>query len=164
MSDHALLTITIPIIKVHIQTKKQMIVKDSDEEKKLLLRNLSNLSVQLIPAIYWMLIYLKTLFLLSLVPWKEYEKKIQRLSISPSTPKVGGKIIVANTLRNIGWLRVLTTESSSKKWSRIPNDPSLTEKFKKSPLKKGDLRNSQTGSTNESCLLLKPSSIMVNHA
>jgi len=49
-----------------------------------------------------MLIHLKTLFLLSLVPWKEYEKKIQRLSISPSTPKVGGKIIVANILRNIG--------------------------------------------------------------
>jgi len=49
-----------------------------------------------------MLIYLKTLFLLLLIPWKEYEKKIQRLSISPSTPKVGGIIIVANTLRDIG--------------------------------------------------------------
>ena len=33
MSDHAFLTVTIPIIKVYIQTKKQMIVKDNDEEK-----------------------------------------------------------------------------------------------------------------------------------
>ena len=31
--DHAPLTITIPIIKEHIQTKKQMIVKDSKKER-----------------------------------------------------------------------------------------------------------------------------------
>ena len=32
-SDHSLLTITLPIIKEHIQTKKHMVVKDSKEEK-----------------------------------------------------------------------------------------------------------------------------------
>lgn len=66
ISDHAPLTIIIPIIKVHIQTKKQTIVKDR-MKRKISLRNLSNLSVQLIPVIYQMLIYLKMLSLLSLI-------------------------------------------------------------------------------------------------
>ena len=61
--------------------------------------------------------------------------------MSPSTPKVGGTIIAANTSRNIGWLRASMTGSSSRKWLRIPDDPSSTEKFKKSPLKKGNIEN-----------------------
>jgi len=32
-SDHFLLTIILPIVKEHIQTKKHMVVKDSKEEK-----------------------------------------------------------------------------------------------------------------------------------
>ena len=58
-----------------------------------------------------------------------------------STPKVGETIIAANISRNIGWLRASMTGSSLKKWSRISNDPSSTEKFKKSPLKKRDIGN-----------------------
>ena len=95
-------------------------------KRKLSLRNSSKLLVQLILAIYQMLIHLKMLFLLSLVLWKEYGKRIQRSSILPSTPKVGRTKIVDGTLRNIGQLSTLMTESSSRKWLRIPNNSSLT--------------------------------------
>jgi len=63
------------------------------------------------------------------------------LSISPSTPKIYGTIITANTLRNISQLKALTTGSSLKKWSRIPNNYSLMEKFKKFLIKEEDLGN-----------------------
>ena len=77
-------------------------------------------------------------------PWQCKEasgKRIQRSLILPNTPRVGGMKIVNKILRNIGQPSILRTGSSSKEQSKVPRDPSLTKKFKKSPTKEGVLRS-----------------------
>jgi len=63
------------------------------------------------------------------------------LFLTPSTPRVSGMKIVDRTLRNIGQPNISKTGSSLREQSIIPNDHSLTKKFKKFPTKEEVLEN-----------------------
>jgi len=58
--------------------------------------------------------------------WREYGRSIQRLSILPSIPRVGGTTIVNVTLIFTGQPSILKIGSSLREWSRMPNISSLT--------------------------------------
>ena len=89
-SDHTLLTVTIPIVKEHVQSKKCMIVKDSEEEDVFVkefievFKNINTSDLLNIEQLEDIILYLTTSI------ERTWVRRIQNLSISQSTPRAGG--------------------------------------------------------------------------
>ena len=103
-SDHAPLMIMIPIVKEHIQIKKQMIVKGSEEEsvfiKKLIktFKDINTSDLSNIERLENVILNLANLM-------ERIWVKTQNQSISQSTLKVCRMLIAAGTWRSIGQTR-----------------------------------------------------------
>ena len=103
-SDHAPLMIMIPIVEEHIQIRKQMIVKGSEEEsvfiKKLIktFKDIDTSDLSNIERLENVILNLANLM-------ERIWVKTQNQSISQSTLKVCRMLIAAGTWRSIGQIR-----------------------------------------------------------
>jgi len=103
-SDHAPLMIMIPIVEEHIQIRKQMIVKGSEEEsvfiKKLIktFKDIDTSNLSNIERLENVILNLANLM-------ERIWVKTQNQSISQSTLKVCRMLIAAGTWRSIGQTR-----------------------------------------------------------
>jgi len=62
--------------------------------------------------------------------------------ILQNIPRNGGVRNAASPWTNIGCQEILKTGNLSRKWSRAPKEPSLTSRFKRSPIRVKALGNS----------------------
>ena len=111
-SDHTPLTVTIPISEEVINICKSTIKKDSNKEAQFIKDTISRTWTSWTSQIF---ICWKTFSTNLLIMWTRHRTEIQNSPILWGTPRVGGMITVAVSLRNIDCWRVLKTGNSSAK-------------------------------------------------